>query len=141
MHADDRTIQAICDFSDGQGRSVGSEHAVGANDTHQVGEDGLLHAHFFLGAFHDQIAIAANVFLSTGDDLSQDSVSLFLSHLALSDSLSIASGQLVLMLLSGSCAGSGHSDIPTCLCENFADASTHGTSADNANFHFVFLLL
>ena len=44
-------------------------------------------------------------------------------------------------VLSGSCAGSGHSDIPACLCENFADASTHGTSADNANFHFVFLLL
>ena len=141
VHTDQRTADTLADLGDGQRRGVGSEDALGLADLIQLAESGLLDLHILESSLNDEVAVSAQVFLQARGDSSDDSVSLLLSHLALSDQLFIALLDLCQTILGPLLLDVTQSnrvalDLSKCLC----DALAHSASTDNTDLHGKSLL-
>ena len=141
MHADNRTIQASADLCDGQRGCVGSKDAVCLADVLQLFECLLLDLHVFQSSFYNQIAICADGLNACGD-LSQNSVSNFLSHFAFCNSLLKALCNFLLAVCSELFVDIAKKYfIAFGLSESLCDAGTHCAGANNTYLHDVILLI
>ena len=141
MHADNRTIQASADLCDGQRGCVGSKDAVCLADVLQLFECLLLDLHVFQSSFYNQIAICADG-LNACCDLSQNSVSSFLSHFAFCNSLLKALCNFLLAVCSELFVDIAKKYfIAFGLSESLCDAGTHCAGANNTYLHDVILLI
>ena len=141
MHADHRALDVLADFGNGQRRSVGSEDALRLADGIQLTKGGLLDLHILERCLHDQVAVSAQIFLQARGDGGNDSVCLFLGHLALSDQLLVALLDLCQTILSPLLLDVAQSNgVALNLCKCLCDTLAHGASADNTDLHRKSLL-
>ena len=141
VHTDQGTGQTLADLGDGQRRSVGSKDALGLADLIQLTEGGLLDLHILESSLNDQIAVCAQIFLQARGDGGDDSVSLLLGHLSLSDQLLVALLDLCQTILGPLLLDVAQSNgVALNLCKCLCDALAHSASADNTDLHRKSLL-
>ena len=137
MHADDGVLEAETHLGDGQRRGVGRENGALLAHLVELAEQLALGAHLFLDALDDEVGVRRGRLL-LDEDVVQDGVLSLFGHLALLDTLLQGSGELILVALSGSDAGSVHQSGVALGREDLSDAAAHGAGAENCNFHCVY---
>ena len=137
MHADDGVLEAETHLGDGERRGVGRENGGVLAHLIELAEQLALGAHLFLDALDDEVSVSGGGLL-LDEDVVEDRVLGLFGHLALLDALLQGSGELVLVALSGSDAGSVHQSGVALGREDLSDAAAHGTGAENCNFHCVY---
>ena len=136
MHADDGTIELSADFGDGEGGSIGGEHALGFADLGELLESLLLDLHILNGSLDDEVTILADL-LGAGGDLGKDGIGSSLLHLALGHAAVQTLGDLVFAVSGKLFVDIAQENLVTIgLSKGLSDAGTHSTSANNTNFHF-----
>ena len=137
VHADDGVLEAETHLGDGQRRGVGGEDGALLAHLIELAEQLALGAHLFLDALDDEVSVSGGGLL-LDEDVVEDLVLGLFGHLALLDALLQGSGELILVALSGSDAGSVHQSGVALGREDLSDAAAHGTGAENCNFHCVY---
>ena len=135
MHTDYMSLNSAADLCNGKRGSVCCKDTARFADRIELFKCLLFDLHVLDRSLYNEVTVAADIF-HTSCDLVKDLVSLFLSHFAFCDSLLESSGNL---LLSVRCKCfidvAEHYLIAFCLCECLCNTGTHGSSADNTNFH------
>ena len=137
VHADDGVLEAEAHLGDGERRGVGGKDGALLAHLIELAEQLALGAHLFLDALDDEVSVSGGGLL-LDEDVVEDRVLGLFGHLALLDALLQGSGELILVALSGSDAGSVHQSGVALGREDLSDAAAHGTGAENCNFHCVY---
>ena len=137
VHADDGVLEAEAHLGDGQRRGVGREDGALLAHLVELAEELTLGVHVLRHALDDEVGVRRGRLL-LDEDVVQDGVLGLFGHLALLDALLQGSGELILVALSGSDAGSVHQSGVALGREDLSDAAAHGAGAENCNFHCVY---
>ena len=137
VHADDGVLEAEAHLGDGQRRGVGRENGALLAHLVELAEELTLGVHVLRHALDDEVGVRRGRLL-LDEDVVQDGVLGLFGHLALLDALLQGSGELILVALSGSDAGSVHQSGVALGREDLSDAAAHGAGAENCNFHCVY---
>src|SRR5699024_5754094 len=129
------------DLGDGQARGVGGEDALRLADLIERAEGFLLDLHLLKRSFDGEVAVGAEVFLDARGDRGEDRVNLLLGHFALGDELRVALGDLVLAAFGPFLLDVAQRDGKAfALGKRLGNALAHRASADNTDFHGIYLL-
>ena len=137
VHADDGVLEAETHLGDRQRRGVGREDGALLAHLVELAEELTLGVHVLRHALDDEVGVRRGRLL-LDEDVVQDGVLGLFGHLALLDALLQGSGELILVALSGSDAGSVHQSGVALGREDLSDAAAHGAGAENCNFHCVY---
>ena len=137
MHTDDGVLEAQAHLGDGQRRGVGRKDGGILAHGVELAEQLTLGGHVLGHALDDEVGVGRSGLL-LDENVVQDGILGLFGHLALLDALLQGSGELILVALSGSDAGSVHQSGVALGREDLSDAAAHGAGAENCNFHCVY---
>ena len=130
-------LETEAHLGDGQRRGVGRKDGALLAHLVELAEELTLGVHVLRHALDDEVGVRRGRLL-LDEDVVQDGVLGLFGHLALLDALLQGSGELILVALSGSDAGSVHQSGVALGREDLSDAAAHGAGAENCNFHCVY---